>query len=346
MNNKATIVPSKMKLRDRQVSRRNKAWVWRPPGKCPSLFQILLGPAWRHFRRDTEGKPGWRKPYLPDQMRKWDLRPGNPALWLLPQLWASCLDPQLLPLALCITGPAVLTHLVRLLERLINLMGAFEGSIHSKNSSGSPHVVVEKNYKVHRVAGNWEVKGCLRCGRETLKEGQDEKESSTEGKWKNNVGFVPSGTNDTIQCLLRQSCSHAGRSGDPHEGTPGWAQGCSVQVKARAGDLHGDGDSDSDYASDSASPTGPTSAAALGKGTAGSQVRQQILHLNTSWPVSCIKTCFFKARLALQNSGKFWGALCFHADTKPTCSQGSSACSQPVPRHSICSAVTRREALT
>lgn len=76
----------------------------------------------------------------------------------------------------------MLTHLVRLQERLINLMGAFEGRIHSKNSSGSPHVVVEKNYKVHRVAGNCEVKGCLHCSREVLKEGQDEKKSSTEGK--------------------------------------------------------------------------------------------------------------------------------------------------------------------
>lgn len=195
MNNKTTIVPSALRLRDRKVSKRNKARVWRPPGKCPSLFQTPLGPVWRHFRRDAEGKPGQRKPYLLDQMRKWDLRPRNWALQLLPRLWASCSEPRLLALALCATGAAVLTHLLRLLERLIDLTGAFEGSIRSENSSGSPHAVVEKNYKAHRVAGNWGGKGCPRCGRETLNEGQDEKNSSTAGKWKNNVGFVPLGTN-------------------------------------------------------------------------------------------------------------------------------------------------------
>jgi len=76
----------------------------------------------------------------------------------------------------------VVTHLLRLLERLINLAGAFEGSIHSENSSGSPHAVVEKNYKAHHIAGNWGVKGCPHCSRETLNKGQDEKNSSTAGK--------------------------------------------------------------------------------------------------------------------------------------------------------------------
>lgn len=173
MNNKTTIVPSELRLRDRQVSKRNKAWVQRTPGKCPSLFQTPPGPVWRQFGRDADGKPGQRKPCLPDQMRKWDLGPGNRALQLLPRLWARRSDSWLLALALCTTGPVVLTHLLRLLERLINLAGAFEGSVHSETSSGSPHAVVEKNYKAHRVAANWGVKGCPRCGRETLNEGQD-----------------------------------------------------------------------------------------------------------------------------------------------------------------------------
>lgn len=114
----------------------------------------------------------------------------------------------------------LLTHLLRLLERLINLSGSIESSVHAKNSSGSPHAVVGKNYKAHHVAGNWGVKGCPSWGRETLNEGQDEKNSSTAGKWKNNAGFIPSGTMTifnvksasqvSVCCSLRQAEGHPG----------------------------------------------------------------------------------------------------------------------------------------
>lgn len=55
-----------------------------------------------------------------------------------------------------------------------------EAAIHSENSSGSPHAVVEKNYKAHHVAGNWGVKSCPHCGGEMLNKELDEKKIAAQ----------------------------------------------------------------------------------------------------------------------------------------------------------------------
>lgn len=108
------------------------------PRKISLLVQEPLGsltPAWRHFIREVAGESRTFQTKSKNKKVRCGLlsllSPGDQESRLLSRLWAYCCGLPQLALVLCRSGVVVLTHLRRLLERLINLIGTFEDRVHS-----------------------------------------------------------------------------------------------------------------------------------------------------------------------------------------------------------------------